>query len=71
MRSLLDLPPELLLQIYHNLEEANDVFELAASCSTLRGLFKRSSYRMRILQSVICEGKSLTDEFEAAFSRGS
>jgi len=53
MSSLLDLPNELILQIYRDLGDIDDVLHLARTCSHLNSLFESGNNRLGIFRRVI------------------
>lgn len=55
--ALLELPPEILIQIYCNLRHVHEAINLAQTCTAANELFCRPLSRQHILQSII----SVTD----------
>src|SRR2546421_6754902 len=68
MVSLLELPNELLLQVFHRLSTVQDALSFAQTSSHLHKLFENGGNRMEIFYSIICGARKLAGELEEAFS---
>lgn len=53
MPNLLHLPTEILLDIYHNTSNIDDVLHLARTCRQMHAIFNAPRNRVEIFRSVI------------------
>jgi hypothetical protein len=68
MISLLDLPNELLLWVFHKLSTVQDVLSFAQTSFRLHKIFENGRNRMEIFHSVICGPTELGGGVEEAFA---
>lgn len=59
--TLLELPPEILVNIYCNLANVNEATQLAQTCSALNAILKQSFNHRKIFQSIISD-KNIREE---------
>lgn len=48
-----NLPPEILVNIYCNLSNVNEATHLAQACSATNAILKQPFYRQKIFQSIV------------------
>jgi hypothetical protein len=59
--TLLELPPEILVNIYCNLANVDEATQLAQTCSAMNAILKQSFNYQKIFQSII-SGENVREE---------
>ncbi|CAG7936549.1 unnamed protein product [Penicillium salamii] len=54
MSHLLQLPTEILLQIYHSLSDIDDILRLSCSCRRTHAVLNPVAHRLSVFRSVVC-----------------